>query len=273
MCKFLLGIQPPILPYTTLNEKFSIQAGVTPTPQITGTQAVPPVALRYIAIGDRGHSMIANANNTSQPVTVPHSPADTALYNHLPFQLVLATNDLSPDIQKNYRLRRKETWHGTDYIAYYLKVLPIATVQPQLQLRNVNNGTVTTTAYTPVSGNLNPPVPTPTAGSTLVATGSYVAATATIPFTLSADEVTAFMNVCNIIYGNAGYAMISELALCTGIDGNVSIPGGAVYTEAFNVQVASFINTFMAVAFSNNGVSITLDVGSVSPMMALKPAG
>jgi len=261
----LLGLPVVIKDNSTLNEKFSIHNN-----EVLGLNDVPTV--KYIGIGNGGHRMVVGADNISRPEPVLHTPENAALYNQLPFVLRLPTNDLTAAERLNYRLRRVETYNGTTYVAYYLKVLDLTTTAPQLELRTLDAGVVTSSEYVPTVSDLNPTPPAVSPGNTLTTTGDYIAATAKLPFTMTPDDITEFLEVCNIIYGDPNYAMISEIALCSGFDKGLpgDFNGSTVnYTDAISVQVTNFITAFFSASFSNNGIGVTFDIGSAEPLLVV----
>jgi len=214
--------------------------------------------------------MIIGANNIAKPEPVIHTPRDAALYNQLPFILRLPSEDLTPSERANYRLRRLEQHDGVTYVAYYLKLLDLSETSPVLELRSVTDGVVTSTTFEHTAADLNPTPPSITPGGVITTSGDYVAATAKVPFTMTADEITEFLNVANIIYGDVNYAMISEIALCSGVDRVVTGDFNGVsssYTDAIAVQITNFINSFFAVNFINTELSSVFDVGSLESLL------
>ena len=261
----LLGLPIILKPNSTLNQKFDVQNGIA-----FGED--DKVSCKYLTIGNGGHRIVAGTNGIPKVEPVQHTPRDCALYNHLPFVLRLPNDDLAPEERANYRIRRQETHGGQIYIAYYLRVLDLSQTVPQLELRVVQDGVTTSTPYDPQLSDLNPTPPAITPGGVLVTTGDYVAATGKVPFTMNAWDIEELLNVSNILYGDEGYAMISELALCTGADRIVTGEFNGVsssYVEAVGVQVTCFINTFFSAVFNNQSIETTFDVGSVEPMLAL----
>lgn len=259
----LLG-QPVNIPAgSTLNEKLGIQSNIA-----VGSDQTP--RMRYAAVGNGGHRMVMGSNNISKPEPIQHRSTDAALYNQLPFVLRTQDNDLTATEREKYGLRRIEQHDGVSYIAYYLKRLDYASVVPQMQYNTVLNGVTTTTAFVPNNSNLNPVPPDLSSTGVNVTTGDYVTAVANLPFTLDAGEVAELINVSNVIYGDPGYAIISEVALCSGVDKVVATQalGGATFNfdEVIGVQVVSFVNGFFAMSFSNSGLNVVLGVGASEPL-------
>ena len=270
-CEF---INAPLViqPNTTLNQKFNFQA----------TGVLPPNAypsLGYIAIGNGGHSMSVGVGGIPAPLYIPHYPTDAALYNHLPFVLRLPTNDLTVAQQASYRGRTMVTIAGTQYVAYYLKTLvpvtlPVTPVPtPSIQSNSLLNGVTTSTPFVPSVANLSPTPPTIAQQQAAATSGNYVSVSAPFSIVLSAFDVVELVNVSNIIYGSPNFAIISEVALCTGYDSRVTGAFGSAatvtYTEALAVQVAVHGNDFKLLTNSTSGVTLNIDVGASAPMLVL----
>lgn len=259
----LLGLPHVIQDNTSLNQKFNIHKDVS-------ISSVDQLALRYVTIGNGGHKMVMGTNGIPYTEPVQHTPRHAGLYNHLPFVLRLPSEDLTIAERAKYRLRRLETHDGVVYVAYYLKVLDLSTTTPQLELRVVQDNVTTSSPYQSTLADLNP---TPLAiqpGGVLTATGDYIATTSKVPFVLEEADIDEFLNVANIIYGSENYAIISELGICSGVDRNVPGDFNGVltnYTDAIGVQIVDFLSVFYPAAFSNKNIKLTLDVGSVEPLL------
>ena len=263
----LLGQPVIIAPNSTLNEKLSIQSGI-----VFSAEQLP--RMRYAAIGNGGHKMVMGSNGISRPEPVQHRSTDASLYNQIPFVLRLVANDLSPTQRQKYALRRIEEHDGISYIAYYLKKLDYIGVVPEMEYKTVTNGVTTSTAFIPNASNLNPVPPDLANTGVNVSTGDYVSSVANIPFTLNVDEVNDIINVANIIYGDTGYAIISEIALCSGVDKIVNVIdfGGNTFNfnEVIGTQIVSFVNGFFSMNFTNNGLNVLFGVGNSDPLGILK---
>lgn len=261
----LLGLPFSLIPNTTLNEKFNIQSGIAPAAGTYGH-------MNYWGIGSGGHRFVTGSNGVAIPQPIQHKATDAALFNHLPFVLRTPDNDLSPAQRASYALRRQETHNGQPYIAYYLKRFSIQDVLAAMEYRVVNNGVTSISAFTPNSSNLNPTPPELSSNGVNTLEASYVATTAKINLSLTEDEVNEILHACEVIYDDAAYAIISEVALCGGVDKTVSaagISGSFNYAEAIAVQVLNFFSTMTALQFSSQGVTIALDVGSTEPLFQL----
>lgn len=261
----LLNLPFELKANTTLNEKFNVQSKVAPT-------ADQDPSLGYFAIGNGGHRYITGADGISVPEPVQHRATDAALFNHLPFVLREPQLDLTPAQRANYALRKQVTYNGKSYWAYYLKRFTRDNVKAAMEYRVVNNGVTVVSPFVPNASNLNPTPPDLSTSGVNVVTGDYVAATAKFELNLTAEDVVELLHAAEVIYDNDAYAIISEIALCTGVDKVVSVPGVSGnfnFNEAIAVQVATFCSIHSAVKFSQNGLQIVLDVGSAEPLFNL----
>jgi hypothetical protein len=260
----LLKLPLPTKQYQTLNEKLNIHKT-----EVLTISDVPSV--KYIGIGNGGHRIVMGSNNIAKPEPIQHTPEHACLYNQLPFVLRLPVEDLTPTERLKYRFRRVETHDNITYVAYYLKVLDLSNTVTQLELRTVRDGITTSVPYEYTIANLEPVPPAITNTGTITTVGDYIAATAKVPFIMDPGDITEFLNVCNIIYGDDSYAMISEIAVCSGVDrSNLQgdFNGKLVnYTDAVNVWAVNFISTFFPAKFSNDGLNIMIDIGSVEPLL------
>lgn len=267
----LLGIPLVIPANSTLNEKLNIQAGV-----MFANNELPK--MKYMSIGNGGHALTVGANGRPKITSTQHRTTDASLYTPLPFVLRQVNDDLSPLQRANYALRRVEDHDGVPYIAYYLKRLDYTNVTTSMQYTTVLDNVTTSTTFTPNNSNLNPVVPELSSTGVNVTTGDYVSVTAKFPFSLTAADVTEFENVCQIIYGDTGYDVISEMALCSAVDKIVSSDIGNNgltfnYNEVIAAQVVAFISGGYIMSFANNGLNIDLDIGAVEPLFITTQTG
>lgn len=245
---------------TTLNEKFNILSGVTPT-------STPGVG--YYAIGNGGHSIAMGANTVPLVRSKEHLATDAALYNHLPFVLRSVDDDLTAGERAKYGLRKQINIDGTVYIAYYLKRLNVASGVPVMKLQTTNNGVTTTSTFVPTAANLDPEAPDLTESTVNVLRSQYAIVSEPVPFALTAAEIAEIINAATIIYGDEAYALISEMALCSGEDKQITLAGGDIFNEVVAVQCCSFISTFHMLAASKTGLTGTLELGSAEPLLTV----
>lgn len=258
----LLKLPFVLTPKTTLNEALNILATTEP-------QSTDMPIMKYLAIGNGGHTMKMGANGVSIPEPIQHRPSDANLFNQLPFVLRTAANDLTISQQANYALRTTVTYNGTSYIAYYLKRIDLSAVSATMNYNAVASGVTTTTSFVPNTTNLNPTPPALNSSGVNIVTGDYLTASALLSIPLTSFDVSELLNVANIIYGSPDYAIISEMALVSGIDKVISVVNGSTtynFNEVFAAQVATFFSSFHSMQFSTSGLTLSFDVGATEPM-------
>lgn len=260
-----------MLENTTLNEKFGIEAGIQPSSTV-----IPRMAA--FCIGNGGHRLTVGSNNIPKTEPVQHDTTDAALFNHLPFVMRELTNDLTLTQRAKYCLRREELHNGTRWAVYYGKRIidPNATAS-MIYKKVASDGSETTSAFIPTSANLNPAPKELSSSGVNITTGDYVAASSITSISLDAFDVAELLNVANILYGDEGYAIVSEIALISGVDKPVSVASGGSSSFTFNeliaAQVVSFIDANYPVKYSNDGMELVLDVGATEPLYALTNGG
>lgn len=258
-----VGLALPLLPNSTLNQKL----GINQNKDITTEDKV---AVRYLAIGNKGHGFVTGANGLVKWEAKHHTARHTGMYNQLPFVLRRVDDDLPAAQRSRYRLRRLEDHNGVSYAAYYLRVLDMSDVAPSIELRTVVDGVTTSTPYTPTLDDLNPVPPVLVAGQAVTTTGDYIASTTKVPFVMSADDIQEFVDACKIIYGSDGYAVISEMATIAGADRVVQgdFQGQQTdYVDVVRAQITSFISTAFIADFQTDGFTLNIDVGNIEPLL------
>lgn len=247
---------------TTLNEKLNVLKDVKPA-----TTEKP--VLKYFSIGNRGHATVVGPDGMTKPEPVPHRATDAAPYGIIPFVLRLLTNDLTTTERAKYALRRIEEHDGQQYAAYYLKRIDLSGVSPSMLSVSVSNNVETQTPFVPSENNLSPTAPATDSEGNWIVSGDYSVVKAIIQLVINEVDATEFLNVASILYGDSGYAIISDIALCHGVDKVTSVSNGTSsfnMTEAIGVQVASFVPSFYSMRFSSTGADINLNVGASEPM-------
>lgn len=254
-----------LLPNSTLNQKL----GIDPDIDIPAdaTQRVG-----YVAIGNGGHSFVVGSNGRIKWQAVHHTSRHTALYNQLPFVLRPVDNDLTASERLRYRLRRIEEHNGVLYAAYYLRVLDLSNAAISMELRHVENGVTTATPYQPTLEDLNPTPPVLNAGEAVTATGDYVATSCKVPFEMSIDDIAEFNRATEIIYGEQGWGLISEMAIVAGCDATVNGEFNGEtkpYLGIARAQITCFISTAYVTDFQTEGLVLNMDIGNVEPLQKI----
>ena len=125
----------------------------------------------------------------------------------------------------------------------------------------------------PNSSNLAPTPPTVNNSGVNTVDGDYTTASARLNLVITPEDITEFLNVGSIIYNDTGFAIISEIGLCTGVDRifpvSVQSGGSFNFNDAVGVQIINHVPAMIPAAFSNNGTTISLAVGATEPLFSL----
>lgn len=261
-CK-LLSKPFTVLPNSTLNQKYNLFADQAPA-----VNEYPSLA--YVCIGNKGTTYEVVSGNYLLTTPVPHLARHASLYNAIPFLVRSVNNDISAGERLNYRLRVPMTIGSDQYVAYYLKLLDTTNVIPGVELRNVTDGVITNTTFTADLSDLAPVHPVLSNPNLNNPNGDYLASTAKISFKLNQSDISNIMDACQLIYGDARYAVISELGLVTGLDKvQTGVFGGATtnYTDVISSQIVAFISQNHILTSATSEIDIGLNVGSVEPLL------
>lgn len=221
---------------TLLNEKFNIHATLRPNPG-----QLPD--LKYFAIGRGGHRFTHGGDGEPLSQLNWHRSADAALFKHLPFIIRPVTDDLTADERLNYAMRRREVHNDIAYYVYYLKAMPVTTESPKLLLTTYSDGVGDSEPFIPSAKELSPTPPALKPDGTVPVSGQYLTTTSPVALKLSKKDINEVVSACEIIYGSAAYAVISETALVSAVERIVTIDvdgGNANFNEAICAQANIF---------------------------------
>ena len=264
----LLNRVHEVLPHTTLNEKFQVQTNVLPT-----SEQAP--ALKYFALGIGGHENRTGADGFPYTSPLNHLATDAACFQHVPFVLRQLDNDLNTIERAKYAMRVIETHDGIEYAAYYLKRLELDNVAAKVYHTAVVNGVETTTQYVPDSSCLSPRPPELTSDNQIITSGDYISTTAMVPIQFTQHDVDEYLRAIRVIYDNDNYAVVSEIALVSGVDKlctGAAHSGTVDYLEAIAAQVATFITCHYSIGFSNQGFTFEIELGASEPLLGILDA-
>lgn len=249
---------------TTLNERFAVQAGIAP-----GAGEMPFAG--YLCIGNGGHKNVTGGDGQFYTSAYQHSPGDAGLFKHIPFALRDLTNDLTPEEQKKFGIRKVIPVKGVNKVAYYLRRLPEGVDDPAMWINTVNGNDVTAKPFIPTSDNLNPKPQDLDPTQTLTSSGQFLSVSTLVEIALNADEIKDIIEACRLLFDNDGYAIISEMGLCTGWDRVVSssVGGNGVieFKEVIACQIAAHLVTYHNLPMANNGIKEIMEVGTTEPML------
>lgn len=258
-----LGRPFTVLDNSTLNQKFGLH--VDETPRINEYPVIG-----YVGIGNKGVSYETTTSDFMLAKAIPHLPKDASLYNFIPYLIRRADSDISAEERSRYRLRVPMTIEGVPHVAYYLRALTLDQVTPAVELRNVTDTNIATSSFTPTLGDLSPTHPELSHVDINDPSGDYLISTAKVNLVLNANDVREIMDACALLYGDPNYAVISEIALCSGIDRVLQGTFGSTtgnYVDTVATQVNAFIHQFHKLGETTTSVSLRFDIGSSEPLL------
>ena len=283
-----LRIPYDVLRFTTINEALDIDDIVPfqPNPKTRGMQYAQSynadtdtgsLGIQYFCIGNGGHTIVSSGTEGIPfPKNKPHRSKDSGLYNILPFIIKPLEADLSRDERDKYRLRKVLEIAGELYVAYYARKMNVNKVAPVLVHTRIQDGIAISTPFVPSINDLNPPDPIIGQEND----GSLLSVTSKIVIDFDEQDVLRLKEACEILYGNANYAIISEIAICSGAEKSIiqEYPTGPNQTsenissqnlfEAVAVQPVVFIGHFFSAMNSSQGFTSTFDLGAAEPLFA-----
>lgn len=243
----------------TLNEFLNIQKNAK------FTQADRPAA-RFWCIGYGGHAMNKQADIPHIPDPIEHDPRDAGLYKPLPFVLRRPNNDLTDEQRLNYRLRRRETINGQEYIAYYLKKM---VVEDDVLVfhRTTKNGKQDDVPYSATEENLAPVPPTLPPRHVVTAANSKLHVSNEARMEFNQFDVEELYEVAKIKFGDRRYAVVSEIGIVTACDvHNLRAEDGVTISEVKGAVIASFISSYHALYYANSGFIERVELGEKAPL-------
>lgn len=259
-----IGIPYTPLPNSTLNQKFNVFPDELPM-----KGEYPNVA--YVAIGRRGAKLATSTMGDPIPVQVPHSPSHAALYEHIPWIVRRLNDDLPANRRKEFRMRVPFTGKdGKAYVAYYLKAIDMTKVKPVAELRHVEDGKVTSTVFEHEVSDLSPKQIKLDNFNKNDPNADCLISTAKLEIKLDAADISEIINAFTVIDGDATGAIISEVALVSGVDrvmqANISGVMGS-YIECICAQVNVFVYKYAVLDVTSTSLDMIFDVGSSELMI------
>ena len=252
---------------TTLNELYNIHA-------LTAIGGSDRMVTKYISIGNRGHVNQVGADGIGYFEYNPHNATDAGLYKPLPFIMRPINADLTAGEQELYGMRVPVTLTGgAKYWAYYLRVLDLSGTTPEMQLTTVEGGVSTSDPFVPNNSNLTPVPPLVPNDAIQTANGVYASVSAIVPVVLSESEVEELINCAELLYGNADLAMITEIAIVSGIgkfvtklDDNRQPLAGLTYPEVLRSTIVNFAGANFSAAMNSGPFGMDIDLGTFDPL-------
>lgn len=253
----------PILPNSTLNQKFGIAEEET-------LRAGEYPHTQYFAIGLKGTIITALTNGLYKTAYREYNPSWASLLQHVPFVMRPADQPLTAAERENYRGRRIEEHNGQYYEAWYLRKLDTTSGSVGVELRRLIDGNIVPSAWLPGLSELNPE-PVAANPNQVIRTGDdYLAATRRFQLKFTPNEIQEVIDCVNIIYGDPDLANLTEFGLVSGVDRTIQGNFGGInqnYTEAVYAQITDFVKSTISCPNSLLGATIFADAGSNEPLL------
>ena len=257
-----LNIPFVVDPFSTLNEKFA---------NATINAAVPDgeyPTIGYITIGRGGHRNRTGTGGASLLDILKHRPSDAVLFDHVPFLMREVGSDITHAERERYRMRTRVTYNSVDYMCYWVRVVDVSAAAPETRIVTVLDGVSTEEEYIAGSSSQSPTEIVIDNDNLNTADGRYLVTQSNIGLTLDESDINEIINACEIIYGDAAYATISEVGLVSGFDLNITNNldgvGDITYTEITHAQIINFIGT--QIPLQHRPDSAVLDYGLANTM-------
>lgn len=244
-----------VVAHSTLNQKLNVLSGAS-------LNAGEEPDIQYMAIGRGG---VQNDGPTDRNM-LQHKITDGCLFEQIPFVMREVTNDLDPAERERYRLRKLETYGGTQYFCYYLLAVDIASAAPEINTIDTSGGTEDINPFIPNAAQQTPtPVPLDANGLPITTSNVSISVEAPVEILLTSQDIQNIMDACEIIYGSANKAIISEVAFCSGFDETTTSNDGGLnvnYTEAKAVQPATFIGEDLNLLYTSSSYTFRYSLGT-----------
>lgn len=264
-------INKPYIPdhKTTVNEIFNIHYNKVPT-------ATELHSLQYFCIGNKGHFATTAGDGFTNIAYYKHKPQDAGLYNFIPFVIRPENADLSTSERLQYGMRVPITV-GTGlsaavYWAYYFKKLDTSNLIPQKKIKTTINGVSNYSPFVADEANLTPLPSVPSNSQVNTSDGTSYEVVTVLDVSISPLDAEEIRNACQIIYGDANRAVISEIGVVSAIkksvellDKNLATTTGT-YFEAIRAIITDFVSTYHSLVESSNGVDLKLNLGASEPL-------
>lgn len=199
------------------------------------------------------------------------------MYNPIPLVGRKVTADLTIAERRRYCLRRTIWLNGELWAFYFGLVLDYARVTPTVNITYVVDGQESTIEYVPTMQNLRPTPPT----EDVTYDGSYADVTAPVQIVWNESQIQDIKDACRVLYGTENVAIISEIAICSGVTKTVThkYPNSGTQTpialaantffETVACQVVLYISTYVPIAFADREYKLELDLGATEPLFGV----
>jgi len=253
-----------LVPNTTLNEKFGFMAGIAPA-----DTEMPTV--QWVAIGKWGHRNAQGADGQPYTAANQHLPSDAGLYSQIPWIVRPLSQGLTANERKQYAGRVVKDVNGVPHELWYLRAVDLSTATPAMTINIKVDGKVQSKPFVPDAANLSPTPPVIQTGEVLTASGEYLAVKSVIDIIITAPEIEAIIEGCRILFDSEAYAIISEIALVSGVQrqntGRGAGNNNIQYVEAIAAQICGILTTYYSLPAANSQIRETMTLGTSDPML------
>lgn len=264
-------INKPYVPEakTTVNERFNIHYNKIPS-------AGELHALQYFCIGNKGHYATVSGDGFTNVAFYKHKPQDAGLYNFIPFVVRPELEDLSTSERLQYGMRVPITVgsgpSAAVYWAYYFKKLDTNSLTPQKKIKTTVGGVSSYAPFEADEANLTPIPEIPSNSQVNTSDGTSYEVVTSLDVSINALDAEEIRNACQIIYGDASRAVISEIGVVSAVrksvevlDKNLANTAGT-YFEAIRAIITDFVSTHHSLVESSNGIDLKLNLGASEPL-------
>lgn len=232
--------QPFTVPqFTTLNEHYSILAE-----ESIGRKHGKDFQLAYFGVGIGGSRSIGVGNNGLEGRMVyEHSPTDNNAFLPVPLIARLITDDLDPEVRKNYRIRDVKPVGDQIWVFYYLKLAGFQEFDPSIKIgkRDPNTGNQEQIPYIPKKEDLTPKPQELATTNAIPVTDEFVNGTGKIDLSLNENDLQELRNACRILYGDSSVAAINEIYMAYGVETTHNGPIGEGGTVNYNELTSAIV--------------------------------
>lgn len=288
-----LGLSHEVMEYTTLNQALNEPTiiDLLPNPLTQGmeiaddydyTTDTENLYTQYVVLGNGGHRNIDNPND-AVPYTlpIPHLATDTGLYNLMAFLVRPVTDDLTPAERGKYRLRRTVMRDGVLYAAYFARKIDFPRTTPDMNITTIVDGEESSEQFVPTINNLRPSHPEESHNYD----GTYASVSSYVQLVWDSKEIEDIKEAARILFGNERMAIISEIAICSGVEKPIkqrypntgaqvpTVAPANMFFEAVACQVQVHITTYVPISFVDQEYKLNLDIGATEPLFGVTVNG
>lgn len=230
--------------------------------------------MQYLAIGTGGHFATHSiTNNRPRMGNKVASARHTGMFELFPFVIRTLDNDLTTEQRTRYRMRKVIEINGILYAAYFLRHVDLSSATITQNIVKKDKGVISSQPYKPVYKDLVPDDPIISGAND----GTYIQTLIAMDLTFDSQEAAWIREAAEIWYGDAEDGIISEIAICSGVDkpitkrypqtGNqVAQPVASSLKEAVAVQISVSETVYHPMTFNNGSVTEKIYIGTEDPL-------